>query len=121
MALNNLLATNLIISPIQGPGVNPDLYGNSTQTLEKVISQIIGVLTIVAVIFFAIQIIFAGYNFISAQGDEKKYEAARQSLTNGILGLTIVVVAVGLGSLLATLAGIANPLNLNQLLGNMGL
>jgi hypothetical protein len=119
---NHLLADVSVphsLGTLSGLGVDPG--ANGTLTLEKIISQIIGVLTIVAVIFFAIQIIFAGYNFISAQGDEKKYEAARQSLTNGVLGLTVVVIAVGLGSLLASLAGISNVLDLNTMLGNMGL
>jgi hypothetical protein len=115
---HNLLA-DITIPPITGPGVDPG--ANGALALEKIISQIIGILTIVAVIFFAIQIILAGYNFISSEGDEKKIEMARKSLTNGVLGLIIVVVAVGLGSLLALLAGIPNVLDLNTMLTNMGL
>lgn len=119
---NHLLADVSVPHPLgtlSGLGVDPG--ANGTLTLEKIISQVLGILTIVAVIFFAVQVIIAGYNFISAQGDEKKYEAARQSLTNGVLGLTIIVVAVGLGSLLASLAGIPNVLDLNAMLTNMGI
>jgi hypothetical protein len=115
---HNLLA-DVTIPPITGPGINPG--ANGTLALEKIVSQIIGILTIVAVIFFTIQIIIAGYGFISAEGDEKKMEIARKSLTNGVLGLIIVVVAVGLGSLLALLAGIPNVLDLNTMLTHMGL
>ncbi|MFA4827268.1 MAG: hypothetical protein WC596_03425 [Candidatus Shapirobacteria bacterium] len=116
MAPNNLLAD--VIYDLDGPG--PKITDPTTQ-LEKIISQAIGILTIIAVIFFSIQIIFAGYSFISASGDSKKLEEARHSITNGILGLFIVVIAVGLGSLLASLFGIQNPLNLNEVLTNMGL
>jgi hypothetical protein len=119
--INRLLAAAFPIPPITGPGIDPAKYGSGTATMEKVISQILGILTIIAVIFFAVQIIFAGYSFISAEGDEKKMLTARQSLTNGVLGLTIVVVAVGLGSLLATLAGIPNVLDLNTMFTSMGL
>jgi formate-dependent nitrite reductase membrane component NrfD len=118
--LTKLLAQASYTMPtIKGPGIDPGT--NGTTALEKIISQIIGVLTIVAVIYFAIQVIIAGYNYISSEGDEKKLEAARQSLTNGVLGLVIVVVAVGLGSLIATLAGIPNVLDLNTMFTNMGI
>jgi hypothetical protein len=117
MAPNHLLA-DVTYDPIVGPGI---AVTDPTTQLEKIISQGIGILTIIAVIFFSIQIIFAGYSFISAEGDSKKLEEARGSITNGILGLFIVIVAIGLGSLLASLFGIQNPLNLNQILTNMGL
>jgi hypothetical protein len=119
MAQINQLLADVTIPAIKGPGIDPGT--NGTLAFEKIVSQIFGVLTIIAVIYFAFQILMAGYNFISAQGDEKKIEMARQSLTNGVLGLVIVVVAVGLGSLLALLAGIPNILDLNTMLNNMGL
>ncbi len=113
------LLADVSIPAISGPGVNPG--GNGTAALEKIIGQVFGVLTIFAVIWFVIQIILAGYSYISSQGDEKNMASARSRLTNGVLGLTIVVVAVGLGSLIATLAGITNPLDLNALFTQMGL
>ena len=119
MVHSQLLALDVTMPKFTGLGVDPG--ANGTLALERIISQIIGILTIVAVIFFAIQIIFAGYNFISSEGDEKKMEMARKTLTNGILGLIIVVVAVGLGSLIALLLGIPNVLDLNTMLTNMGL
>lgn len=104
---------------LTGPGVVPD--ANPTTQLETIISNTIAVLTVVAVIFFVLQIIFAGYAFISSQGDEKKLEIAKDRLTNNALGLFIVVVAVGLGALIAKLVGIPDILDLNQTFTNMGL
>jgi len=117
MALTN----KLIAYTITGPGLNPGSGEEATSMLEKFISQIVGVLTISAVIFFVIQIILAGYGFISSQGDEKKMETNRSKLTNGVLGLFIVVIALGLGSLLAKLLGIDNPMDLEQIFTSMGL
>ena len=99
---------------LEGPGLPPDV-GNPAKPLEGFISNIIGIMTIVAVIYFIIQIILAGYSFISAHGDKNKIEAARSRLTNGILGITIVVVALGIGAFIATLLGITDPLNLQNL------
>lgn len=121
MAQINHLLADAYSYKLSGPGINPNKYGNSAQTLEKIVSQIIGVLTVIAVIWFIIQIIFAGYSFISSQGDPKVMEASRKRLTEGVLGLVIVVVAVGLASLLATLAGIPNILSIDSMLSNMGL
>ncbi len=105
---------NLLAYQLEGPGiqVEPD---NSVSQLESIISNVIGVITIVAFIFFTFQIIFAGYAFISANGDEKKLETSRKKLTNGILGLTIVVVAYGLTAFIANLLGLDNVFSLQSL------
>lgn len=112
---------NPITYTIEGPGRIPPNNIEATTMLEKLASNIIGVLTIVAVLFFVIQIIFAGYSFISSGGDEKVMETSRKKLTNGVLGLFIVVVAVGIGSLIAKLLGLNNIFDINQMFINMGL
>lgn len=108
---NKLLAVQYRIT---GPGIDPESQTIATFKMEQILSRVIGVLTIFGVIFFAFQIIFAGYAFISSNGDKNKMEAARSKLTYGILGLTIIAVALGLSSLLANLAGIQNPLDLQE-------
>jgi len=105
---------NLLAYQLEGPGIQVE-PGNSVSQLESMISNVIGVITIVAFIFFTFQIIFAGYTFMSANGDEKKLETSRKKLTNGILGLTIVVVAYGLTSFIANLLGLDNVFSLQSL------
>jgi len=105
---------NLIAVKLQSSvGIQPT--GDGINELDNVLSTIIGVLTLVAFIFFVLQIIFAGYSFISGQGDEKKIESARKRLTDGILGLTIVVVAFGITALLAQITGLGNIFNLDEI------
>ena len=111
--INNLIAQ--LTYELEGPGITPN-SSNPAEPVEKLISNIIGILTIVGIIFFIIQIIFAGYAMMSAQGDPKKIEAGRKRLTDGILGITIVVVALGVGAFIATLLGIEDPLNLQNLI-----
>lgn len=108
---NKLIAKTF--TALEGPGVQ---VNNSTTQLENIISSIIGFLSVVAVIFFVIQIILAGYGFISASGDEKKVEAARKKLTDSILGLTIIVVAFGLGALLTNILGFGKIFDLNSVI-----
>lgn len=109
---NNLLAKQYEIT---GGGI-PVGSDQGVSNLEKIISNVIGLLTFVAVIFFIVQIILAGYAFISSQGDEKKMLEARSRLTNGILGIFIVVIALGAGSLIAYLLGLEGIFNLNSVL-----
>jgi len=115
---NRLLAVKYQIG---GLGIVPTDSIDATTKFEKYLSQIIGVLTIVAVIYFVVQIIFAGYTFISSTGDVKNMEAARKRLIDSVLGLFIVVVALGFGSLLAKLLGLGSIFNLQQMFTNMGL
>lgn len=120
MALTNkLLAVQM--PTLTGPGVTPST-DQGVSSLENIISEVIGVLSIVAVIWFVIQIILAGYALLSAGGDEKKIESARSRLTHGVLGLTIVVIALGLGALIASLTGLStggNIFDLQQLFNNL--
>jgi hypothetical protein len=104
-----------------GPGTPPTSGIDATLKLEKIVSQVIGLLTLVAVIYFAIQIILAGFGYISSEGDKGKAETARKRITDGILGLFIVVIAIGFGSLLAKLLGLQNPFDINAALNSMGL
>lgn len=110
---------NYTIDP--GPFINPNLKGKSTLTTENLLSTVVGVLTLVAFIYFAIQLILAGYAFMSAEGDKNKLDAARNKLTNGILGITIIVVALGLASLIAHIIGLDSIFNLEDMFVKMGL
>jgi hypothetical protein len=102
---NKLLAYTL-----QGPGIKPT--ANPAAQLETIISGIIGVMTIIGVIYFTLQIILAGFTLISSQGDPKELETGKKRLTNSVLGLAIVVLAYGLGALLASLLGMNNIFDL---------
>lgn len=113
MAHNKLLAQ--VQHRITGPGIQ--VSGDGVSQAEKIISNIIGVLTVFAVIWFVVQIMLAGYAFITTEGDEKKMEQARKRLTEGVIGLAIVVVALGFGSLIARVAGLGNVFNLTEMFG----
>lgn len=111
------LVTKTLAYTITGPGI-PVTDGASQ--LEKIISTVIGALTIIAFIFFAFQIIFAGYSFLSSQGDAAKLKAARDRLTQGILGITIVVIAFGVTAFLGKLLGLQYVFNLSEFINSIG-
>lgn len=120
MVHNKLLAqVGHDMPDLQSPGIQVDASTGGVSNLEKIISSVIGILSVIAVIYFAIQIILAGYSFLSSQGDEKKLEVARTRLTNGILGLTIVIIALGVASLLASLLGIKDVFDLQTIFSRL--
>lgn len=119
--LNNRLIADVTYKPLTGPGINPTDGVDATLKFEKLVSNALGILTILAVLFFTIQIIFAGYGFISSGGDEKMMETSRKKLTNGVLGLFIVIVSVGIASLIAKLLGLDGLLDINQMFTKMNL
>lgn len=55
------------------------------------ISSVIGMLTVVASIWFMFMLLFAGYEWISAGGDQKKLSSAKDRITHAFTGLVIVV------------------------------
>lgn len=87
-------ATNL--GNIGGAGLGP--FGSQTFSGESAlaaitrgISAIIGFMTIAGGIWFMFQMLFGGYEWISSGGDTKKLTSARERITHGFIGLTIVV------------------------------
>lgn len=63
-------------------------------TLSKALSLVIGFMTIFAALWFLIQIIVSGYNFIAAAGDAQKIKTAQDKIVNSLIGLSIVVAAI---------------------------
>jgi len=112
--LTNQLAYNLTSSGITTTG---DI--DSVEKLESIISTIFGILTIVAAIYFVIQIIFAGFSLISSKGDPKLFQAAQNKIIYDILGLLIVVVAFGLTAFLTNLLGLSNIFSLTNSLSTV--
>ncbi len=109
---------------IGGGGLGPfgqKPAGSGTAALAQIsslISSAIGFITIAAGIWFMFEMLFAGYEWISAGGDAKKLEGARQRMTHGFMGLLIVVAAWSLVSVVGQLLGydilLTNPASLIQ-------
>lgn len=94
----------------------------AAQVFTNIISRIVGVLTIVAGIWFIFQFIIGAYGFLTAGGDSKAIESARGKITQAIIGLVVVVAAWALISLLGALLGfeILQPQKFIEMLGPGG-
>lgn len=94
--MSKLLAADLQLKQIQVPSAydpNGGAIGGYTSALEKVISNTLVVLTIVAGITFVLYFLLGGLSWITAGGQKDKVENAKAMMTNGVIGLIIVVVS----------------------------
>lgn len=97
--------------PLRGIGTLGE-PGNGVGLFTKFISAAIGLMTIIAVIWFIFVLITGAIGMISAGGDKAQVENARKRIGNGLIGLVVVIVAIFLVDLIGNLLGIKNILNL---------
>ncbi|HRT40083.1 MAG TPA: hypothetical protein P5299_01815 [Candidatus Woesebacteria bacterium] len=93
----------------------------TTTQLEKYLSTIIGFITLVGVIWFTFQIIFAGYTFLSSGGDIKKVERAQQQLMQSLIGIIVIIAATIIVGLIVRILGLGNIFDLNLFFRNLNL
>ncbi len=65
----------------------------STSAIEKLISNVLVVLTIVASIAFVLYFLLGGLNWITAGGDKSKIDKAKGMMTNGAIGMIVIAVS----------------------------
>ena len=110
-SIRNLLALEINLGNIVGPGPwgNMALQGNevtpAASAFVSIISNIIGIMTIIAGIWFIFQFIIGGYGYMTAGGDPKKMSDAAKKITSAFIGLLVVVAAYAIMSLLGKLLG----------------
>jgi hypothetical protein len=74
-----------------GPFCTAMDHVQSLQAITRVVSSIVGVITAVAGIWFFLNFIVAGIQWIGAGGDKHTLEEAQKRITNAFIGLIIVV------------------------------
>jgi uncharacterized membrane protein len=94
--------------PSEGPGI-----------LNRILSTVIGVMTMVAAIWFLILIITGAYAWMNAGGDKAAIENARNKIINGLIGFTIVIAAIFILDLVGELIGLPFILDPAEFIGNV--
>jgi len=90
-------------------GRNP---AQSTTIFNFFLSSTIGLLTIIAAVYFTFVLISGAIAIISSGGDKQKVGEARARITTGLVGLVIVIAGIFIIELVGTLFGfdlILNP------------
>ena len=92
--------------------------GISARAFTQILSQVIGVMTIIAGIWFILQFIIASFGFLTAGGNQGNVKKAWYTITHTLIGLVVVVAAYALISLFGSMLGfdILNPQSIILLL-----
>ena len=117
-----LLAKTVEIAPnggLAGPGPTaPATASGVGEGLAHTISVVIGLFTLVAGIWFLFQVITSGYAYMNAGGDKEKAATARKKITQALVGLVIVVLAIFIINLLGYILDI-DFLNIGKVIQNL--
>ncbi len=116
--MNKILADVSLGPGFSGFGPLGKSGENAPQQFNTTISRIIGVMTVVAFIWFTFMVIIGAIRIVSSGGDKASVESARKQITTGIVGVVIVVAAIFIVSLIGTILGIGNILNPTCIIGN---
>lgn len=80
--------------------------GTKGEGLFLLLSNIFKFAGVIAGLFFVVQLILAGYAYLSSSGDPKKTEAAFGTIWQSLIGLLIVSSAFVLASFIGNILGI---------------
>ena len=89
-----------------GPFANVSGGSEGLQNISKLVSSIIGVMTISGFIWFIFQFLIGGFSWITSGGDKAKLQSARDRITNSLIGLVVVVVSWAMLSLAGQFFGV---------------
>ncbi|MEZ4104489.1 MAG: pilin [Candidatus Paceibacterota bacterium] len=81
----------------------------SVNSIEDLLEGILGIVVVIAtpiVIFF---IIYAGFLYVTAQGDETKLTTAKKALTYAIIGGVLILGAYAIGEIIKNLVSAFTP------------
>jgi len=92
---------------------------NALSLFNKFLSSTIGLLTIIAFIWFTFKLILGAISIMGAGSDKTALENARKDITTSIVGLIVVIAAVFIIDLIGKILGIDNILNPAAMLGEI--
>ncbi len=97
----------------------PETAEAAGMTFDRVLSIALGGFTLVAALYFLFSLLVAGFNWMGAAGDTGKIQKARDTMTNGLIGLIIIVGVYAIAGVIGTMLGI-DILNPGDLLLELG-
>ena len=104
------------LGPLGNPIIGPNDPGTSTFT--KFISTMIGIMTIVGIIWFIFVLFSGAIAWLSSGGDKQKLQNAQKQITTGLTGLIIVLSAIFLAKIAGSIFGM-DLLNIQELIGKL--
>ncbi len=106
--------------PLSGEGPYGTGGAGSPGKFTQALTSIVGVITLIAGIYFIFLLIFGGIEWMSSGGDKAKLASARSRLFSGVIGLTIVVAGIFIAEIVGNLVGLPNILDPAGIIANLG-
>lgn len=108
--MKKLLAADLNFAPSGGyTGPGAGLFANpgvdSANKFELLFSRVVGVMTVIAGLWFIFTFLIGAIGWITSGGDKGAVETARKRITSGLTGLVIVVISIFLIKLVGQFLG----------------
>ncbi|OGC97659.1 hypothetical protein A2634_02980 [Candidatus Amesbacteria bacterium RIFCSPHIGHO2_01_FULL_48_32] len=120
MTSSRLLAVDIgTLNGIGNLGTTPTDIGSYTTRFELIFSSFIAILTIVAGLWFMIQMFIAGINWVGSGGDKAAVAGARNRLTHATIGLIIVISSYIVISMIGALFGLNNILSPGNIINTL--
>lgn len=118
--MTNKIAAIIPLGPSSGDGFQGigklGLVGSSAaesaNIFATIISSAIGIVTVIAIIWFVIQLLTGAVGIIASGGDKNKNEQAKAKITSALTGLIVVIAGVFITSLVGSLLGFPNILDI---------
>ncbi|OGD83781.1 hypothetical protein A2165_01195 [Candidatus Curtissbacteria bacterium RBG_13_40_7] len=102
--------------PVSGGEVGLGGPNPNETTLAQILSTTIGLLTVIAAIYFMFTLIIGAIGIISSGGDKGAFEDARKKITMGAIGFVVVIAAMFIMEIVATVFGLPDILNLQEMI-----
>lgn len=114
--MTKLLAQGIDFKTITTPGgyqPGGDI-ATSTSAVEKLVSNVLVILTVVAGLAFVLYFLLGGLNWITAGGDKGKIDKAKGMMTNGAIGMIVITLSYSIVWIVGKALGISilNPAEL---------
>lgn len=104
-----------------GPlGLEGEDAANAGTIFNKFISSAVGIMSVIAFIWFVFLLFSGAYAIMSAGGDKERLENGRKKITSGITGIVVIVAALFIIDLIGFLIGIPDILNPGELIQKIG-
>jgi uncharacterized membrane protein YphA (DoxX/SURF4 family) len=106
MTTKTLISESLGTFKAPSSAFAPTTGAEAATTFERILSIAIGGFTLVAAIYFLFTLLVAAFSWMSAAGDQSKVQKARDTMTNGLIGLVVIIAAYAIIGVVSTMLGI---------------
>ena len=87
---------------------NPTGYESTATALGDFLTNIASAVAIGGGILLFLYLVYGGFRYLTAGGDEKAVDTAKRIMTNAVIGLVIIVTAFFITEILGTVLGFGN-------------